>query len=323
MTLKGKGVNLQVLAECVCYLLFGWLVFRLTQTGQYLNYVTPRMKPYLYGLSALMLLWAVAQGRYLLTPQYRLNLGRTFVFLIPILLIAARPAVPEGSSMVRNYNSSGFLIAGGNGGGPASGGLNGQPSTPDSGGGPAPSYEEETDPAWDYETSDDYETGADSETDGYSKTDGYSETDEYTEDTTDQSSEDESPWYDLNGLNEETKTITIADEDYYTWMYELGSFYEKYEGYTVIMKGFVYRDPEIQKTCDFALVRLSMWCCAADLSPMGFMVSSDGEVNFKDDDWVVVKGTLGITEDGNSVTLKAQSIEAAEKPEEEYVYPYF
>ena len=72
-------------------------------------------------------------------------------------------------------------------------------------------------------------------------------------------------------------------------MYELSNFYEKYEGYTIVMKGFVYRAPDIQKKCDFALVRLSMWCCAADLSPIGFLVDSDNEVTFKDDDWVTVK----------------------------------
>ena len=33
--------------------------------------------------------------------------------------------------------------------------------------------------------------------------------------------------------------------------------------------------------------------------------------------------TFGISEDGASLILKAQNIEAAEKPEEEYVYPYF
>ena len=46
-------------------------------------------------------------------------------------------------------------------------------------------------------------------------------------------------------------------------------------------------------------------------------------MTFKDDDWVTVKGTFGISEDGASLILKAQNIEAAEKPEEEYVYPYF
>ena len=155
------------------------------------------------------------------------------------------------------------------------------------------------------------------------ETDGYSRIDAYPGDDTRQSSGEENPWYDLNGLNEAEKIITIADEDYYTWMYELSNFYEKYEGYTIVMKGFVYRAPDIQKKCDFALVRLSMWCCAADLTPIGFLVDSDSEVTFKDDDWVTVTGTFGISEHEESLILKAQSIEAAGKPEEEYVYPYF
>mgnify|MGYP002228975051 FL=1 len=110
MTLRGKGINLQVLTECICYLLFGYLLFQLTFSGGYLNYVTPRMKPYLYGMSALMLLWAVFTGRYLLTPRYRVRLARSFVFIIPILLLAFRPADPGGSSMVRSYESSGFSM---------------------------------------------------------------------------------------------------------------------------------------------------------------------------------------------------------------------
>ena len=145
--------------------------------------------------------------------------------------------------------------------------------------------------------------------------------DEFVDETA--AREDESPWYDLNGLDEDTKTITIADEDYYTWMYELSSFYEKYEGYTVVMKGFIYKDPEIEKISDFALVRLSMWCCAADLSPIGFLVDCSGTLDFKEDDWVVVKGTLEASADGETLMLKAQSIDKAEKPATEYVYPYF
>ena len=99
MMLRGKGINLQVLTECVCYLLFGFLLFQLTHSGGYLNYVTPRMKPYLYGMSALMVLWAALTGRRLLTPQYQVKLTRSFVIIIPVLLLAFRPETPDGSSM--------------------------------------------------------------------------------------------------------------------------------------------------------------------------------------------------------------------------------
>ena len=88
----------------------------LTYSGGYLNYVTPRMKPYLYGMSALMFLWAVFTGRYLLTPRYRVKMARSFVFIIPILLLVFHPADPRGSSMVRSYESSGFSMSSGNGG---------------------------------------------------------------------------------------------------------------------------------------------------------------------------------------------------------------
>ncbi len=47
---------------------------------------------------------------------------------------------------------------------------------------------------------------------------------------------EENPQDNLSGLDESANTITIADEDYYPWMYELSSSYERYEGYTVIIK---------------------------------------------------------------------------------------
>lgn len=329
MMLKGKGWNLQVLTECCCYLIFGYLLFRLTYSGEYLNYVTPRMKPYLYGMSALMLLWTVLEGRKLLTPQYKANLSRSFVFIIPILLLAVRPAAPGGSSMIQNYDGSGISLAAGNGSGILS--ARGNKTTPSE----KKDFMADSQEALKTDTPSENRTATKNTGSPEGITEGIADesvdetADESADETADEAadetaaSEDESPWYDLNGLDEDTKTITIADEDYYTWMYELSSFYEKYEGYTVVMKGFIYKDPEIEKISDFALVRLSMWCCAADLSPIGFLVDCSGILDFKEDDWVVVKGTLEASADGETLMLKAQSIDKAEKPATEYVYPYF
>ena len=124
MKINGKGLNLQVLAECLCYLLFGALLFRLTCSGRYLNYVTPRMKPYLYGLSLLMFFWAAARVRYLLTPHYRERLSRSVVFMIPVLLMAATPAAPGGGRMIQNYD--GLSISAGRGADRGSPGVGGQ-----------------------------------------------------------------------------------------------------------------------------------------------------------------------------------------------------
>ena len=65
------AVNIQALVECTCYLIFGILLFYLTYSGKYLKYVTPRMKPYLYGLSVLMFIWTLAEGRFLLRNSHR------------------------------------------------------------------------------------------------------------------------------------------------------------------------------------------------------------------------------------------------------------
>lgn len=69
------AVNIQALVECTCYLIFGILLFYLTYSGKYLKYVTPRMKPYLYGLSVLMFIWTLAEGRFLLIPRYKARIA--------------------------------------------------------------------------------------------------------------------------------------------------------------------------------------------------------------------------------------------------------
>ena len=245
--------------------------------------MTPRMKPYLYGLSVLMVIWAASEGRYLLAPQYKAKLARSFVLILPALMLSVHLPAPGESSMAKSYDNAGPFMAAGNGGR-----VNGEKKTP----APLPDIT-------------------------------ITETEEDTETAADRQEEEKSQGQGLSGLDAENRTITVADEDYYAWMYELGTSYETYKGYTVILKGFIYKDAEIEKEADFALVRLSMWCCAADLSPVGCLVDCGRSMDFKEDDWVVVKGTVGLTADGASLMLKAQSIEAAEKPEEEYIYPSF
>lgn len=288
------AVNIQALVECTCYLIFGTLLFYLTYTGKYLKYVTPRMKPYLYGLSVLMFIWTLAEGRFLLMPRYKTKFARSFIFIIPILLMAIPPQTPEESGMTGYYDNGTFSTITRN----------------------SKKEAEETTQVAETGTEDEKETATD-QTEVYTEETAAGETSAYADGS------EENPWYELNGLDEEAKNITISDDDYYTWMYELSNYYEKYIGWTVEIKGFVYRSEDITPKCDFALVRLAMWCCAADLAPMGFLINAENADQFQDNEWVTVKGTLGITEDGNSIILQAESIEPAQKPEEEYIYPYF
>lgn len=380
--LRGRGLNFQALTECLCYLLFAWLLFWLTFSGQYLNYVTPRMKPYLYGMSALMLLWAGLSGRHLLMPRYRARLARSLVLALPMMLLAVRPPALGGSSMVKTYAKADFSIgtktigaqrardfrqqSGAQGGEPkpaqadagsvsrgdygaagsdvpaadAVGGSYGAAGSDVLGGGAAGgNYGADTVTPGAYGAdgtsveaygADGTSAGAygagDTSMDAGQGTAGAESGGTDTAGDSAQSDPGDSPWYQLRGLDKENKIITIADEDYYTWIYELSHEYEKYKGFTVVAKGFVYRDAEVQKRHSFALIRLSMWCCAADLTPIGFLVDSDSEVKFKNDEWVTVRGSFSTSPDeygGENLILKLESVEAAAEPREAYVYPYF
>lgn len=275
------GINGQALAESVCYILFGILLFRLTVTGEFLSYVTPRMKPYIYGLSVLMFLWGAMGLGKIFRPRYKNRISHCLVLCIPILILFVPPAPAAGNMAVRTYTGSDLY-----------GSLSGAARS-------------KTEPSIDYQEEEVEEKPDEYLNDTQPKTQGLPQTEPVL----------------FNGLDEEAKTITIADEDFYNWMTELGTNADHYEGYTITMKGFVFLDLEERKENEFALVRLSMWCCSADLSPIGLMADDPNGLTFKENDWVTVKGKLLVV-DGYP-TIEADNIEAAEKPEQEYVYPYY
>ncbi|MBS5955777.1 MAG: TIGR03943 family protein [Clostridiales bacterium] len=284
MRLRGKGLNLEALTESASYLIFGALLVRLTISGTYLNYVTPRMKPYLYGLSVLMFFWAAVSVRNLFRPRYKSRIKRCMVLILPILLLAVPPSSPTAGAMVK-------------------GGAGISRSTP-------------VDTT---QASDEYAYYGQ---DALEKPeDTLEEEQNYESQEAQPDNQAKTPPPGLNGLNKDTKTITISDEDFSPWITELSNHPEAYDGYTVTLKGFVYLDLEDKKENEFAVVRLSMWCCSADLAPMGLVAVSNGKLPWEENSWITVTGKLAV-KDGYA-TLEAEKIEAAEKPSEEYVYPYY
>ena len=108
--------------------------------------------------------------------------------------------------MVRSYESSGFSMSSGNGGGQMAGnpgrqtaGSTVRQTLPAAGG-------ESRGPFSDGESGSGLPDGENTETDGYSGTDAY------PEDDTGQSSGEENPWYDLKGLDEVEKTLRLQME---------------------------------------------------------------------------------------------------------------
>ena len=284
MRLRGKGLNLEALTESASYLIFGALLVRLTISGTYLNYVTPRMKPYLYGLSVLMFFWAAVSVRNLFRPRYKSRIKRCMVLILPILLLAVPPSSPAAGAMVK-----------GGAGIPRS----------------SPVDTTQASDEYAYYGQDTLEKPEDT----------LEEEQNYESQEAQPDNQAKTPPPGLNGLNKDTKTITISDEDLSPWITELSNHPEAYDGYTVTLKGFVYLDLEDKKENEFAVVRLSMWCCSADLAPMGLVAVSNGKLPWEENSWITVTGKLAV-KDGYA-TLEAEKIEAAEKPSEEYVYPYY
>ncbi|HEX3021676.1 MAG TPA: hypothetical protein VHP81_04705, partial [Lachnospiraceae bacterium] len=72
----------------------------------------------------------------------------------------------------------------------------------------------------------------------------------------------------------------------------------------------------------FLAGRSFMVCCAADLEGYGILCESDIRSEFKDEDWIMVTGTLDQYEYEGSMLPKLINItiEKAKAPEVEYIY---
>ena len=124
-----------------------------------------------------------------------------------------------------------------------------------------------------------------------------------------------------DGLDTENKTITISDTDFYAWIVQLNLYPDKYEGYTLHVHGTVYRNDYMEEN-EFAVTRLLMSCCVADLANCGPLCIYDSAAELTEDAWVNVTGTYHYDKyEGMQVTVTG--IEDADPAEEEYIYPVF
>jgi uncharacterized repeat protein (TIGR03943 family) len=73
---------------------------------------------------------------------------------------------------------------------------------------------------------------------------------------------------------------------------------------------------------EFKLVRMFMWCCAADARPIYVSVAHASLGDVSDLEWVKVTGTAEFSTDKGQtrVLLKADSVDAADPPEEAMLY---
>jgi len=119
-------------------------------------------------------------------------------------------------------------------------------------------------------------------------------------------------------------SIVVSDALFYPWLSEIYTNKNSYEGISITMKGFVFKDPASMTENEFVPARLLMYCCTADLAPCGIVCEYDGASALEEDSWVTVTGIIHVgTYQGEAQPLvTVTSVTAADKPVDEYVYPW-
>ena len=129
----------------------------------------------------------------------------------------------------------------------------------------------------------------------------------------------------LSGLDVANKKIIISDDDFGNWYDEIDHNLEKYQGYEIVVKGFISRENTLSKN-QIRISRQFMSCCILDMSPFGFVDDSSKSLRFKNHQWVIVKANISLGNIGVSgyshkgVVLKVESIKEISKAPSGYFY---
>ncbi|WP_250227788.1 TIGR03943 family putative permease subunit [Anaeropeptidivorans aminofermentans] len=105
MEIKLRAFNPQIFLEILCYSIFGGLMIYLVKSGKYLNYVTPKMAPYLYFSAFIMAIWSFSSIRRLFLTKYKIRSMHCMVLAIPALLILLPHQALGASDFLGNYIS--------------------------------------------------------------------------------------------------------------------------------------------------------------------------------------------------------------------------
>lgn len=122
--------------------------------------------------------------------------------------------------------------------------------------------------------------------------------------------------------------LEVGTETFYSTLRELSANGAAYEGREITVTGFVVAPqtaasqqglPRLAATDSFALARMTIWCCAADAYALGFAVEAPAGTQVEPDQWVRVHGRLH-SRGGKALALEADSVEAVDAPDQEFVF---
>ncbi|WP_221568057.1 TIGR03943 family protein [Alkalihalobacillus sp. TS-13] len=115
--------------------------------------------------------------------------------------------------------------------------------------------------------------------------------------------------------------IIVTDDNYATLVDTLSIFLNEFQGKTIEIEGFVYRESDMNQD-EFVIARFMMTCCSADTSVIGTMAKGTELHTIEDDQWVRVTGSISKTKYNDSTIplIQVTDVERIESPESPYVY---
>lgn len=116
--------------------------------------------------------------------------------------------------------------------------------------------------------------------------------------------------------------IEVTEQNYTNVISALRLYPEKYVGKQITITGFVYKDLSFPSS-NLALVRYVTFCCSADAVPSGILCQVDDEQNYPIGTWLIVRGTLELSEHQKKIvpSISAERVTPIEEPLQPYIYP--
>ncbi len=292
--MKKRYLNSQSAIEFLCCFVSCIVLLYLVCSGQYLSYVTPRIKPYLLITAVVLAVWCIQCMTKLFEAQYRKRVTHCFVLLIPFLILLLPHDVSAAASFTKGFTggTGNTLTASG------STGIQTASSSVSVSSSAAPAALSVSSAG---KTA---VSGTTKSADGYLTKDMYGQSVE------------------IHGYDKVHKTIRISNKDFYLWTITLYKNLNQFIGYQVTVTGRVYKDSDTLKFNQFVPARLLMTCCTADLQPCGLLCESNQTSSLQKDSWVTVTGKIikGDYHGEPEPHIHVTHITSA-KPIQGYVYP--
>lgn len=121
----------------------------------------------------------------------------------------------------------------------------------------------------------------------------------------------------------ENDCINVNDENFTAWLSELYTNLAALEGKKITISGIVWKDSELFAQNEFALARMMMICCAADMQPIGILAQWHEAAQLQEGAWVQLHGTVSkkAYEDTDEPLIICSAVKVVPRPTREYVYP--